>query len=465
MSEKVTDIEEVIRTILLRNQELSDHNSALEVENADLRNRLTRYEQPEKDSHNSSIPSSRESLKAQGIRRTRSLRTPSGKTTGGQLGHAGSTVSVSQTPDQVISHASDYCLKCGHSLSGISGKVIETRQSIDIPLPVCPVVSNHVRLEKQCTCGQCNKGTFPSYVKSGVSYGINLHAVVAYLSVVQHIPFKRLVSTLKDFYGIEISQGSVANILNRMRKQSKQGYDAIKRAIEVSAVVGADETGEKLNGKLHWMWTFQNDLVTYIFQDPSRGKAAIDKHFPDGLPLSVLVTDRHSSYFNMDVAGHQLCLAHLLRELIYLGELDTEQKWSSDLLNLLRETIHKRKTLPLTDIDIGSIKGEFANLMKVNLDRLNQKFGNLQKSLIKHADHLFNFLEQEDVPYENNASERSVRPLKVKQKVSGQFKTENGANAFCQLHSIAETAKKNGQDIFLAFIAVANNCCQTRGAE
>jgi transposase len=335
--------------------------------------------------------------------------------------------------------------------------VWETRQSIDIPLPVSAIVTNHVSLEKKCSCGHCTRGTFPSYVKPGVSYGVNIHALVAYLNTVQHIPFKRLAGALKDIYGIEISQGSVSNILNRMRNQSRSAYRAIRDGIEQSVVCGADETGENLNGKLHWMWSFQNELTTYIFQHPSRGKAAIDSHFPEGLPHSILVTDRHSSYFNMKTAGHQLCLAHLLRELIYLGELDGNQQWSVRLLELLRKSIHERKTVSPTEIDIGRIKDTFNALMEQDLGSLDKKFGALQKSLKKHSDHLFGFLEHVGVPYDNNASERSIRPLKVKQKVSGMFKSDKGADAFCVLHSIVDTARKNRQDPFLALIAVAQN--------
>jgi len=245
-----------------------------------------------------------------------------------------------------------------------------------------------------------------------------------------------------------------------MRRQSQADYRDIHRKIERSVVVGADETGENLNGKLHWMWTFQNELATYIFQHPSRGKAAIDSRFPQGLPESILVSDRHSSYFNMNTGGHQICLAHLLRELIYLDELDPVQNWSSEMLELLRDSIHQRKNHQLAEIDVGKIKKRFRKLMEQDLSTLDKKFQSLQKSLIKHECHLFQFLEHAGVPYDNNASERSIRPLKVKQKVSGMFKSDQGADAFCRLHSIVETAKKNRQDPFLAMIAVAENIAQ-----
>ena len=464
MKETVKDIEEIVKEVLFRNKELSNRVSSLEAEkasleaeNSELRARLLQYEQPVKDSHNSSIPPGKENLQAQVVRRTRSLREPGTRKPGGQQGHEGFTLLMRDTPDAVQTHTPDYCSHCGLSLASIEGKEIETRQSIDIPLPVCPIVTNHVSMEKICTCGECNRGTFPPHVKPGVSYGVNIHAVVAYLSTVQHIPFKRLTGTVKDLYGMEISQGTLSNMLNRMRRQSRPGYEAIRQLVEKSPVVGADETGEQLNGKLRWMWTFQNAVATYIFQHPSRGKAAIDEHFPDGLPHSILVTDRHSSYFNMETAGHQLCLAHLLRELIYLGELNKEQKWSSDMLTLLRDSIHQQKETPPDQIDIGSIKERFLVLMKQDLTQLNKPFQALQKSLIKHSQHLFAFLEHAGVPYDNNSSERTIRPLKVKQKVSGMFKSEQGADAFSQLHSIVDTARKNKQDPFLALIAVAEN--------
>jgi hypothetical protein len=249
-----------------------------------------------------------------------------------------------------------------------------------------------------------------------------------------------------------------------MRKQSLPAYQAIKAAIEKSAVTGADETGEKLNGKLHWMWVFQNELLTYIFQHPSRGKEAIDSHFPDGLPQTILVTDRHRSYFNIETAGHQLCLAHLLRELIYLEELNKEQTWSSEMLELFRDSIHQRKTVPFGEINADGIKDRFDVLLKQNLSALDKKYESLRKSLEKYKEHVFRFLDRADVPYDNNASESKIRPLKVKQKVSGMFKSDMGADAFSQLYSIVDTAKKHKQDSFLALIAVAKNVtCENKG--
>lgn len=218
-------------------------------------------------------------------------------------------------------------------------------------------------------------------------------------------------------------------------------------------MVGADETGENINGQLHWLWAWQTDKLTFIHSDKSWGKLAIDNQFKSGLSKSILVTDRHSSYFNMNVADHQICLAHILRELTFLTELDTQQTWSSELAELIRDAIHKRKTVLWENIDRNSILDKFKNLLTICTDNLHQKMIALIKSLTKHKEFVFKFLFDPDVPYENNASERAVRNLKVKQKVSGMFKSHAGANTYCQIHSITQTAKKNNQNPFLAILA------------
>ena len=451
----VTDIVPFIQHLLYQQVEQSRRISDLEQENSELRTRLSRYELPEKDSQNSSVPPSKDSQKSRSLRRTRSLRKASGRKRGGQYGHEGVTKQIAPSADCSLVHTPAYCKVCGASLADVKGDPAETRQSVDIPLPVCPVTTNHVVEEKRCACGACCRGEFPSHVKPGVSYGVNVHAVVAYLSVVQHVPFKRLQSLLKDLYGIELSQGTISNILNRMKKRASSAYEEIRGRIESSPVVGADETGEYLDGGLHWMWVFQNEVATYIFQDPSRGKKAIDKHFPDGLPSSVLVTDRHSSYFNMQVEDHQLCLAHLLRELNYLCEVDTGQGWPPALLELLRESIHLHKSGDVGTNDQERIEKRLEELLSEDLSRLDKKFLNLQKSLVRHKEHILNFLRDPRVPSDNNASERAVRPLKVKQKVSGMFKSKEGADAFCTLYSLIDTARKNKQDPFLALKCVA----------
>ena len=310
-------------------------------------------------------------------------------------------------------------------------------------MPVRPMVTEHQVIEKKCSCGHCCQTEFPKEVRSRVSYGTNIRALVTYLSCVQYIPYKRLTEVLRDCFGVDLSQGTVDNILQDMSQKSLSVYNEIRNRIEQSSVVGADETGENINGELHWMWAWQTTNLSYIYSDKSRGKLAIGKHFENGLPASILVTNRHAYYFNMNVADHQICLAHILRELIYLSELDNKQTWSSQLAELIREAIHKRKTELWEEIDRKSILDRFENLLTTFTDKLHQKIITLLKSLTKFKEYVFKFLFDPDVPYENNASERAVRNLKVKQKVSGMFKSETGADTYCQIHSITQTARKN----------------------
>jgi transposase len=433
----------------------------LKKENSVLKERLSVYERP-KDSHNSSIPPSKDSLAAQAekskkLLATRSLREKSGKPNGGQIGHKGNTLEMVSEPDSIIEHQPYFCTRCGNDLSRVEGKVIELRQVVDIPMPIRPVVTEHQLIGKRCSCGHCCQIEFPNYVRSRVSYGTNIRTLVTYLSCVQYIPYKRLTEVLRDCFGVNLSQGSVDNILQDLSQKSLSMYNEIRNRIDQSKVVGADETGENINGELHWMWAWQTSKLSYIYSDKSRGKLAIVKHFENGLPNSILVTDRHASYFNMNVADHQICLAHILRDLTYITELDSTQTLSSELAELIREAIHSRKTELWEKIDRDSILDRFKKLLTTCTDNLHQKIIAIIKSLTKYKEYVFKFLFDPDVPYENNASERAVRNLKVKQKVSGMFKSQTGADTYCQIHSITQTAKKNNQNPFSAILAMANN--------
>jgi len=468
VKEQVLDIALVLKSINGKIDGLSKQLESaqeeivvLNKENGVLKDRLAVYETP-KDSHNSSIPPSKDSLAAQAdkskkLLATRSLRDKSGKSNGGQTGHKGTTLEMASEPDSIIEHKPYFCTRCGNDLSAIQGSVVELRQVFDVPMPILPIVTEHQLIGKQCSCGHCCQTDFPKEVRSRVSYGTNIRALVTYLSCIQCIPYKRLTEVLRDCFGITLSQGTIDNILKDVSDKSLGAYNEIRNRVEQSSVVGADETGENINGELHWMWAWQTDKLTYIHSNKSRGKLAIDSQFKNGLSRSILVTDRHKSYFNMNVADHQICLAHILRELTFLTELDTKQTWSSELAKLIREAIHKRKTESWENIDRNSILNKFQNLLTTCTDNLHQKIIALIKSLTKYKEYVFKFLFDPDVPYENNASERAVRNLKVKQKVSGMFKSQQGANAYCQIHSIAQTAKKNNQNPFLAILAVANN--------
>ena len=404
---------------------------------------------PEKNSSNSSVPPSQESIAARELRRTKTLRKPSGKPSGGQPGHEGHTLQTVSTPDRIVRHEPAYCKCCGRPLGGIPYRKVRKTQIIDIRLVV--ETSEEQYCEKVCECGCVNNCDAPN---CRIKYGDNLRALVTYLNVVQCVPFKRIAELISDLSGRKISEGTVQNILRENSKKADGAYEEIRSRVERSAVVGADETGAAVGKQLHWNWIFQTDLLTYVFQKKSRGQEAIDSKFPKGLPNSTLVTDRHRSYFNMNVKNHQVCLAHLLRNAEYLNELDTGQDWSRRFIHLITHAINLRRDGCITQRKIKVLKKKMKKLLGESLTHLAEEFESFKKGILKVSDYLFTFLSDPSVPFDNNASERGARKIKVKQKVSGCFRTDDGADDFAKLHSIAETAMKNGNSKFNAILAV-----------
>lgn len=251
-----------------------------------------------------------------------------------------------------------------------------------------------------------------------------------------------------------MSEGTIQNILKGNSVKSNNAYEEIRKRIECAPVVGADETGAAVGKQLHWNWIFQTDALTYVYQLKSRGQEAVDSKLPNGLPHSTLVTDRKQTYFKMNVKDHQVCLAHLLRNAEYLNELDAKQDWSRRFIHLLAHAIDLRRNNTITQRKIKVLKTKMKNLLGESLSHLDDEFERFKKGILKVKDYLFTFLSNPLVPYDNNASERGVRKIKIKQKVSGCFRTDEGADDFAKLHSIAETAMKNGNSKFNAILAV-----------
>ncbi len=406
---------------------------------------------------NSSVPSSHNPLSAP---RTQSLRKKSDKKPGGQMGHEGHTREWSENPDTVEAcPIPQRCPVCGELIDPNSLKVLERRQVIDIPLPVLFLVKEYVQHQATCKCGHVVKGIFPEYVTGTVCFGENIQALIAYLSTLQAIPMKRLAGFMENICGISMSQGSVSNILNYMRRKAKKPYEEIRKVIEHSEVAGADETGMRVNGKNEWMWTFQTNVVTYLAVHEHHGKNEIDDMFPGGLPNTILETDRLAAYFNISVRNHQICLAHLLRNTTYFAELLPDYDWPKRLLELLRESIHLRKTHYTTSQDEENFKNRFDAMMQeevvIDNEQCQKLFDTFRRGLIKHREHIFLFLSNHKVHYDNNASERALRPAKTKMKVSGQFRSHEGANNYATLMTIAKTAEKNGQNPFFALQRLA----------
>ena len=438
------DIQTVVSVLvneiaLLKQQvsQLTKENETLRQENASLRERLSHYEHP-KDSHNSNLPPSKDPI---GKKKAVNLREKSERKSGGQAGHVGKYLEK-QRPDKIEFLTPCYCSCCGRDLSDIAGEEIDSRQQIDI-LPILPVVTEYRKILKICSCSHPNAVEFPATVPAPVCYGPNVQALITYFSVCQHLPFERLTQMMSDVFHVSPSQGVVNNILNRMEQRLTPAYESIREQLLKSPVVGADETGTSVNGKTRWAWVLQNKQLTYITGGHSRKKEVFTSIMQEGMPQTILVSDCYSPYFSANVKDHQICTAHILRELIRLSELYEQQPWPKQMADLIREAIHLKKT-SCEEIDDTSIQQRFQDLLNQSIDQTCKKILTLQKRLIKYKDYLFLFLKNEWVPPDNNASERAIRTFKVKLKVSGFFKSTAGAQRFALLHSIVDTARKNG---------------------
>lgn len=415
----------------------------LKYENKDLRERLSKYEdpQPPKNSSNSSVPPSKEGFGAEIKRRTSSLREKSGKKPGGQPGHEGNTRLMSDQPDETEDIQPNYCRECGRELSGIEGK--EEYREECVGVRIIPVIKRIRFLNKTCTCGCCNRVEYTKR-KNPVYLSSEIRALVVYLNIVMCMPYNRIISFLHDVMHIDISEGSIRNFIEDAGGKADAICDRIATELVKSPVAGADESGFYVNGKLNWAWILQNPKLTLTWIAKGRGAKEMDDRFgPNALENTVLTTDRHSAYFTMNVKGHQICIPHLLRNLNYLNELDKNQNWSSRLQDLLKKAVHWRNTNPETIADTSTWMESLDKLLNENLDNFKKPFRQIRNSLRKLKDHVFYFLKDPRVPSHNNASEGGIRILKVKQKRSGGFRSQAGAEDFMAIHSVADTAKKN----------------------
>lgn len=325
LNKTVKDLSDDNARLNRRVEALNVDNNALKKENADLRERLSKYEdpRPHKNSGNSSVPPSKERMGDEIKRRTSSLRVKSGKNPGGQPGHEGNTRMMSSQPDETEDMQPNYCRECGRELSDIDG--VEEYREECVGVRITPVVKRLRFLNKTCTCGCCNRVEYTRR-KNPVYLSSEIRALVVYLNIVMCMPYNRIKSFLHDVMNIDISEGSIRNFTEDAGDKADAICERIASELVKSPVAGTDESGFYVNGKLNWAWILQNPRLTLTWIANGRGAKEMDDRFgKDALENTVLTTDRHSAYFSMKVKGHQICIAHLLRNLNYLNELDKNQ--------------------------------------------------------------------------------------------------------------------------------------------
>ncbi len=443
-------IEDLRRIISMLAQENALLKARIEV----LEREMERYK-TRKDSNNSSLPPSKDENKTP---RTTSLREKGGRKAGGQPGHEGNTLKMKETPDEIIDHRACFCPECGKDVSNHPFEVYGKRQVIDIPV-IKPIVTEHRVYRCVCTCGKVVESDYPVNVDRPVKYGQGIESFIGYLSVRQYLPFKRLQEMLNDIFSVEISEGGLHCLLNRLASKGTDAYELIRQNVMRSRVIGTDETGVKIGGKKHWFWTWQNDRATYIVPSDNRGTNTINRNMNGISREAVLVHDCWKAHFQTPTGSHQICTVHLERETKYLEER-YKADWPVRFRDMLKRA-HKLKKQLTPNLYYqpnqlrSDLEKELDHLLQEPLDPKHKETISFQKRIVKYRDHLFTFLYHPDVPPDNNGSERAIRNVKVKQKISGQFKIPGAAENFAILRSIIDTTIKNNQSVVGALSAIA----------
>ena len=422
---------------------------------ANLEAELAKYRTP-KNSGNSSLPPSTDFSPP---KRNQSLRQKSNKLPGAQNGHKGTTLEMKANPDEIINHSPCTCSECGINLVDVEQVLIDKRQVIDIP-PIQPIYTEHRIYRKTCSCGHVSEGAFPKEIKAPIQYGGSVAVATVYLQNRHYLPYQRLAEYFDSMMNLPISPGTLNNIVHRFAEKASVAYNAIKEAIIESKCVGSDETGAKVNGQKDWFWTWQNNNLTFIVHSKSRGFETIEMTFADGLPHTVLVSDRWAAQLKCLAQQHQICMSHLLRDLNYIEQLHDSQ-WATDMKLVIQTALELKKQLNENDYLLPiPARDELENkLQEVLLQPIPPTHSvalTLQKSLTKIQEYILNFLHYSFVPADNNGSERAVRNVKVKQKISGQFKSMQGADDFAVIRTIIDTAIKQGKNIYNELFAIAN---------
>ena len=440
--------DELIRTLFEMVQRLTARVEELEA-------RLS------KDSHNSSKPPSSDGLG----KKTRSLREPSGKPSGGQLGHLGKTLKRVSHADHVIEHQLPQRCACGAALDEARARLSERRQVFDIPVARYQVTEHRTR-QLRCTCGVVHQSAFPESVSEVVQYGPNVRALAVHLTHGQLLPLARAAQLISQIFALNLSQASVLAWIDQASRRLRPAVEHIAQALVTVPVAHADESGLRVDARLHWLHTVASETLTWYGVHAKRGMQAIEAHGILRKRIAALVHDCWAPYWDLRCV-HALCNAHLLRELTFVHE-STGQGWAKRMMGLLRRANQRCETARLADktaLTARQIRGIVKNyqiiLAQADADnpqatRQNKRRGRVKQSVAfnlisrmrEHAEAVLRFVTDLRVPFTNNLAERAIRMPKVKQKISGCFRTFKGAQDFCTIRSYLDTMLKQGQNLF-----------------
>ncbi len=420
------------------------------------------------DSRNSSKPPSSDGLR----RRRRTARSPErerrkrlGRRPGKQKGAPGHHLAPMSRPDQVVELLPAICEKCSGSLVEHAGEAgMERRQVMDLPPPSGLETTEYQAIKLRCAeCGHVTKATFPQWAKAPVQYGPRMHAIANYLAVHQYVPFERMVEHMRDVYGAKVSAGTLVAMVKRGGARVLPAIEEIKRQLQRAAVVNVDETGGHVEGKLKWVHGAATDRLTLLAVDDHRGVDGIKALGVLDEMTGIVIHDAWPAYWNVGfekVGGHGLCNAHHLRELLAVTDLDG-QRWSERMTNLLLEMLAKRNaamTAGRTRLEpeqVAAFEDAYRRVIREGWrenprrasKRQQSKAGNLLRRLDEHCDEVLRFLHDFAVPFTNNEIEGDLRMTKLHEKISGGWRSMEGARAFLAVRSYLATARKQGQSM------------------
>lgn len=466
-------------------EKLRRENERLKRENQELREllkqvteRLTAAEQKIKqlseqlkqNSRNSNWPSSRD--KSHQKPKPKSLRPKTGRKAGGQEGHRGHTLEFNPEPDVIETHRPVQCTHCQAPLAeGIAASNIAKRQVFDLP-PLRFVTVEHQAETVLCPCcGEATTGEFPVDVTNPVQYGSQVKRLAVYLRNEQFIPYERERQMLADLFELPISSGSLQNFVNTAAAQVKPATEAIKGAVIQAEVGHADETGFYINGQRYWLHTVSTEELTYYEPHANRGQKATDAIGILPQFSGTLVHDAWATYFKYQLLLHALCNAHHLRDLTAIVEND-QQQWAALMITcllaakqLVAEAYQSGETELPTDY-LERIQQLYDAIVCLGLAenplpdyhpppgkrgrRKKTKARNLVERFDKHKVAILRFIHDFKVPFDNNLAERDIRMMKVQQKISGCFRSWEGAKQFCHLRSYISTIRKQGLNVWEA---------------
>ncbi len=397
----------------------------------------------------------------------KSSRGKSNRKSGGQEGHEGSTLNQVEHPDSVDQHDVHSCENCHGDISGVEPDYVEKRQEIEIP-PMKKQVIEHQALVKVCPqCGFVNKGKFPEHITQPVQYGLRVKGLATYYNQNHLIPYQRLQDVFQDVHDIGLSEGTLLNTFITCHEKLESFDNTVKEALMVSPQAHFDESGLRVNKKLHWLHVASTEKLTHYEVHEKRGTKAMEAIGILPKFKGKAVHDHWQSYFNYG-CNHVLCNAHHCREFVYHEE-QYKQSWCKDMKALLlniKDEVDTLKAAGFTKMDTQQLEdyeNKYARILNNGLSEIpvlpiatntTGKRGRKKQHPTKNLwDRLNNFKKETlafmndfTVPFTNNLGEQDIRMIKVKQKVSGCFRSLAGAKMFCRTRGYISTARKNGHN-------------------